>query len=107
MGKNGNKWISNNLKIVLLIASLIAIGAVMREAIRKDIPALYAADKEQCEAINANENAIIEIEGKIENAITKMDGKMETIQVRQSAYHKDSSKQLEEILIAIKANKSP
>ena len=91
MARNGNKWISNNiLRIIVIITGLVAIGAVMHEAVTKDIPALYLADKEQCEAIDANENAIIKIEGKIE-----------TLRVEQQSYHKDSSEKLDKIWRAV------
>lgn len=80
------------LALFIPVLILAAAWGAIRETVREDIPALKAADKEQCEAIDANENAIITIEGRLD-----------TIQSHQKAYHEDSDKKLDAIFEGVEA----
>ncbi len=81
-------------KIALALA-LPAVGglcalAVTKSVVEKDIPAIHAKNKEQDEAIDQNENALISMQGTVE-----------AIEARQEIYHDDSDKKLDAILKAV------
>lgn len=84
MAKNGNKWILNNLlKIVLVIAGLVAAGAVIREAIADMKPRLKQA-----------EDDIVELE----KADIGIKGSVDALKVQQEAYHTESDEKLDQII---------
>lgn len=84
MAKNGNKWILNNLlKIVLVIAGLVAAGAVIRETIAEMKPRLKQA-----------EDDIVELE----KADIGIKGSIDALKVQQESYHTESDEKLDEIL---------
>lgn len=80
------------LALFIPVLILAAAWGAIQETVRKDIPALKAADKDQCEAIDANENAIIRIEGRFD-----------TLQAQQQAYHEESDEKLDTIVLGIEA----
>lgn len=85
--KNGNRWITNNWKMILAAAGIIATCAVAIDNVVKMEP-----------KVEANSQAIVENE----KSIIKIEGKMDTIRVQQQAYHEESAEKLNEILAEVR-----
>lgn len=93
--KNGNKWINNNaLKIAVIIAGLIAAGAIIRDSVADMQPRLTQA-----------EDDIVELE-KVDIGIQ---GSIDALAVQQEVYHrgqeahnKDHVEKLDAILIELR-----